>query len=180
MLVAPERHIAVDLVGDDEDVAVVAEVGQSGQRVFVPHDAGRVVGVREDKHLALVVSHLGQVVEVHRVGAVGVLVERVVDYLAAVSLWRQPERVVDGRLDDDLVARLGEDVHHHADALHDAGYVGEPFALYVPLMVVFQPLLHGGPIVFWLHSVAEERVGHSLAQRVGDEMWCLKVHVGHP
>ena len=121
-----------------------------------------------------------EVVEIHGVGSVGVLLERVAHHLAAVALWREAEGVVHGWLNDDLVAGLREDVDHHANAFHDAWDEAEPLKLDVPLVVVVEPLLHGGPIVLRLDGVAEERVVEAMAKRFGDKRRCFEIHVGHP
>ena len=104
--VAEEGHVAVYLVAEDDNVAVVAEAGQPAQRVGGPAEACGVVRIAEDEQLAALVGHLGQLFEVHVVAAVGGWPQGVVHHLASVALGRDAEGVVDGRLDDDLVAGL--------------------------------------------------------------------------
>ena len=158
----------------------MTEIGESHERLLVPHQARRVVGVRQDEQLTLVVCHLCQVLKVHLVRAVLVLLQRVKHHLASVALGRKAEGMVDGRLNDDLVAWFGEHVHRHAYAFHDAGYERQPFLVYRPLVLPFQPCCHRGPVGLWHHGVSEHRVLHAFAQSVDDEWRCLEVHVCHP
>lgn len=158
----------------------MTEIGESHERHFVPHQARRVVGVRQDEQLTLVVCHLCQILEVHLVRAVLMLLQRVKHHLASVALWRKAEGMVDGRLNDDLVAWFGEHVHRHAYAFHDAGYERHPFLVYCPLVLPFQPCCHRGPVGLWYHGVSEHRVLHAFAQSVDDEWRCLEIHVSHP
>ena len=48
VLVAEDSHVGVDLVADDDDVALGTEVSQTAQRLRVPRYACRVVRIGED------------------------------------------------------------------------------------------------------------------------------------
>ena len=62
VLVAVERHVAMYLVADDDDATLVAEVGETAERIHVPNYSGRIVRVGEDEHTALLVCHLREIV----------------------------------------------------------------------------------------------------------------------
>ena len=130
-----EGHVGMYLVRNDENAAAVTEAGQPFQRFAAPADASGIVWVRQDEYAAFRVGHFGEVVEVHVVGAVGHSLERVVHHFASVALWREAEGVVDRGLYDNLFVGLYKHVDGHADALHDARNVAEPFALHVPVVV---------------------------------------------
>ena len=49
-----------------------------------------------------------------------------------------------------------------------------------PKVMVFYPLSDMLPIAFGHYGVAEERVVEAFPQSVGNELWCLEVHVCHP
>ena len=180
MLVAEDSHIRVNLVADDDDVMLRAEVGETAQRVCIPCYARRVVRVGEYEHAALLVSHFRQILKVHRVRSVGVLPKRVVHHLAVIALRRQSERVIHRRLNDNLLVLLHEHVDDEADALHDARYEAHPLLVDAPLMVVLNPFSHRLPVVARQYRVAEQRVFETLAQRVGYKLRRLEVHVRHP
>ena len=88
--------------------------------------------------------------------------------------------MIDGRLDNHLLVLLHKDVDGHADALHDARDIGEPFALHLPLVMVVNPLDDAGPQLIGHHCIAKERMLQALTQGVRDKLRRFKVHVGHP
>ena len=180
MAVVPQGHVAVDFVGDDQYAAFVAEGGQPAQRLRVPDDAARVVRVGEQQQAASVVRHARQLVEVHRVAPAGVLAQRVEDDLPAVSLGNEPEGVVDGRLDDDLLVLPDEAVDDQSDALDDSRDVGDPFAAHLPSVVRADPVGDRGAVVGGFRRVAVERVLQPPAERADDEVGRLEIHVGDP
>ena len=114
------------------------------------------------------------------IGTLYLHLQRVLHHHAVVTLDGETEGMVDRGLDDDLVARIGKHVDGHADALDDAGDVGDPLTLYLPTVVAFDPTGHGVPIVLGVEGVAIDRIGHALLESVDHETWSLEVHVSHP
>ena len=51
----------------------------------------------------------------------------------------EAERVIDGRLNDYAVARIGENIDSHTDTLHHTRHKRQPVALNGPLVVVLYP-----------------------------------------
>ena len=139
MLVSEDSHIAVYLVADNENVPLPAEVGESCEGVAVPAYACRVVRIAQYKHPALVVGYLLKIVEVHHVSTVA-LSKRVVYHLAPVAFRHEPERMIDRRLDDDLLILLCEDVHSQSYSLDDARDERHPFSPYFPLVMAAYPV----------------------------------------
>ena len=177
--VAPKRHIAMYFVADDDDTALMAKSGKTPKRGGVPYHSGRVVRVGEDKHTTLVVCHLCQVVKVHLI-AFARLAKRIVYHLNAISLRDQAERMVDWRLDDDLLARSEKHVEGHTNTLYDARNKAEPFACGLPTMACGNPFHHRRPILLRLHGIAEERMFETRLQSICNDRRCFKIHVRHP
>ena len=94
---SPEGHVAVDLIGDDDDSARVAEGGQAAQGLSVPEDSGRVVWIGQDQETAFLVADGFQVIEVHRITPVRVLRQRIEDDFPMVAFRHQPERMAEGK-----------------------------------------------------------------------------------
>lgn len=82
-------------------------------------------GLERSSSRAVVVQKGFELLEVHFV-AVARAPQRVADHAASHLFGDQPEGVVDGRLDDHLVARTGKCQHCHADTLDDAGNEAHP------------------------------------------------------
>ena len=52
--VAPERHVGMNLVADDDEVVLLGKVCQALQGLPFPHDARRVVGIGKDEQAGAV------------------------------------------------------------------------------------------------------------------------------
>ena len=109
----------MDLVRNHDDAPAVAEGGEPFETLAGPCDAGRIVRVRENEHPASVVAYGLEVLKVHFIPVDG-LTERIEHDLPAVSLRHEAERMIDWRLDDDLLVLLQKGVYGHSDALDDA------------------------------------------------------------
>ena len=173
-------HVAVYLVRNDDDATLRTEVGKAAQGVYIPYDASRIVRIGEYQHAALLVSHLGKTLEVHRVRSVLVHDERIHHHLTLVAQRSEAERMVYRRLDDYLLVGLAEHVDNEAYALDDARNESHPFAVDIPLMMVGNPSGHRRPEVGRHIGVSVERVVETAAQCVGDKLRSLEVHVCHP
>ena len=179
----------MDFIADDKEVMLFGKMRQALQGLSVPHDASRVVGIGQDEQTTLVITHLFEILEVHLIkdslpimgeGWGEGLLQRIPHHLPFVPSGCQVERVVDGWLHDHLLILLQEEVDDHADALHDARDVGQPLTLHLPLVVLFNPLLHRWPILLGLHRVAIQRVLQPLFQGIGDEGRRFPIHISHP
>ncbi len=67
MGVAPQGHVGMNFVGDDNDTVFVAELGQSDKGRTVPDNATWIVGIAQDQQAAFVVCDLLKIVEIHGV-----------------------------------------------------------------------------------------------------------------
>ena len=170
----------MDLVGEDHHAAGRAEVGQADERRAVPDDAAGVVGIREDEHPALRIDDAFEILEIHLVGAVRPLAQRVADHLAAVALGHQAEGVVDRRLDDNPLVGGEQAVYGHADPLDDAGDVGDPLGADLPAVVRADPVDDRRAVVRRFERIAQHGVFEPPAERVEDEVGGFEIHVGDP
>ena len=174
-----ERHVAVDLVRDDHDAAAVADRGQPAQRLLRPDDARGIVRVGEEQQPAVVVQKGFELLEVHFV-AVARAPQRVADHAASHLFGDQPEGVVDGRLDDHLVARTGKCQHCHADTLDDAGNEAHPRRIGTPAVAGFDPRGDLRPVVVGQLRIAQHGMVEPPPECVEDEIGRCEVHVRHP
>ena len=158
----------------------MAEGGQAAQAFRIPEYAGRVVGVRKYEQAALFVADCLEVFEIHRIAAVCVLYERVVHDFATVALGYETERMIDRRLDYNLLVRLQEGIDNHSYTLHYAGDVTEPFPLHLPSVMLQYPLLNHRPVVGRLYRVAEYGMLQTLAQGLDNERRGFEVHIRNP
>ena len=101
-----------------------------------------------------------QILEIHLVISVCAAFERIEHHLAPIGLGRKAERMIDGWLDNHLFAGLGKDVENETDAFHNARNKAEPLALHVPVVVRFDPVDHGRPIVFRFDGIAKDGMFH--------------------
>ncbi len=161
MAVPPQSHVAMNLVRNHYDSTFVAERGKTFERVTVPEYACRIMRIGQYQHAALVVSHGFQIVEVHRIRAVGILFQRIEHHLPAVALWRKAERMVHGRLDNDLLVGLDKHVNSHSDALYYARNEREPAGIHFPAVVRFNPVDDGRLVVRRFNGIAENRMFHT-------------------
>ena len=97
------------------------------------------MGIGQNQHLATLVDNAFEVIEVHLEMFAVRAFERVVHNLTAVGQRNETEGMIDGRLYDDFVAGLCEDIYYHADALYNAGDVTHPLALDLPAVLLPQP-----------------------------------------
>ena len=180
MLVSEESHVCMNLVADYQQMMFIAEISQSLQGFLVPGNTSRIMRIAENQHLALLVTYLFQIFEIHLVISVLTHLQRIEDHLTAVSLRGETERMINGWLDDDLLIFLGEDVHHQSYSLHDAWNKANPLALHIPLMMSLHPIDDAGQIVFRLYGISEERMFQTCLQGIGDEIRGLEVHIRYP
>ncbi len=105
---AVEHQVAVDFVGNNEDIVLIANFAQTAQFSGRPDTADWIMGAAKDKHFVVGIGRfLGQVVEVHGEAAV-FIDEGVADKEPVVVLNRTVKRKVDRGLDNNPIARFGE------------------------------------------------------------------------
>ena len=137
------------------------------------------MGVGKDKNLALIVNNLLQLLEIHLV-CIPHLSQRIHHNLATIMLRHKAEGVIYGRLDDNLIARLREDIDNHTDTLHDSRNVAHPLALHLPAVMATNPIHHALPISVILHGVTQHSVLEALLERIDDKVRRSKIHIGNP
>ena len=187
MTVVPQGHVAVYLVADDNDAMLCTEMCEAAESLSVPADAGGIMWIAYDEqaHSASRVSvELAdkslQAVDIHIIAAVLPLYEWILQQLSAVALSGEAEGVVDGRLYDDSVFLIAEDIDGEAYPPYYSRYECQPLAPQPPCVVVSDPVYYARPEVGGLNGISIERVVEALSQRLCDEWRCLPVHICHP
>ena len=182
VLVAIEHQVAEDLVREDDYSILVGQPRHLAQHVDRPGDAGGVVGVAQHQHARmLVLEDALQPLEVHAIEARLVGQQGVVDHHAPVARNHVLEGMVDGLLDDDLVAWPGEEVHRQTEARDDACHKGDLVAREVEAVAAALPVDDRLPIGIVGAGVAIDGViGQPPHQRLGDLGADGKIHVGYP
>lgn len=180
----------MDLITDDEQVMIVAEVSQAYERLTRPADTAGIVRIAKDKHTTFVVTDTLQTVKVHSVivtglhmlflQSLGVNLQRVPHDLTLVGARHEEERMVDGRHDDDLLIGFAKEVTDDADAFDDAGDETDPLRLDIPLVMLAHPINDCRTIVCRLHGIAKDRMLKAFLHGLNDIGQYGKIHVGHP
>ena len=158
----------------------MAEGSQTAKRVPVPHYACRIVGIGKNQETAPVVADSLEIVKIHRIASVRIFNQRIIDHFPVIAFRHKTERMIDRRLDDDLVVRLEESIDYQTYALYDTRDVSKPFAFCLPAVMGQDPLLHRRPVISWLNRIAENRVLKPLAEGLHDERRRLEIHIRNP
>jgi len=169
----------VDLVRDEDDVPADADFAQPLDFAARPDPADRIVWIAEDEQTGLRIDFLFQVLEIHDPPAV-VAAQGVANEASAVVFDGRVEWVIDGRLDDDAVARPGERLNTEVDRRNDAGRFRQPLAPDVPSMAVPQPADDGIRIGRRRTGIAENRMFRPLSNGFGHGRRTGEIHVGDP
>ena len=175
-----EHEVAVDFVADYHHVGLAGHGGHLAQGVFVPLDADGIVGVAQNHHGGVVAfDDLGQAVEVHAVGG-AIEQQGILAHHAAVAFDYHAEGVVNGGLDHDVVAAVGEVVDRQAQAFDHAGNEAQLLAGDFEAVAVALPVDDGVPVGIGCGAVAQHGMVEAVAQRGGDFGADGKVEVGYP
>ncbi len=115
---AAQHHVAIDFVRHKHHPAVITYIRHTPQRVGIPLQSDRVMGITYKNHLGtLAFYHIKQPVKVHRIPAGSVDSQRVVHRAAPVAIYHRTERMVDRRLYHHGIARFREIIDAKAQSL---------------------------------------------------------------
>lgn len=141
MGLAVKHQVAVDFVGDAHHSPLAADTAHLCQGLARPLYAHRVVGVAENHHRRMMLLDKAlKLLEVHLVVAILGQHQGVGQHLSPVALDDPAERMVDRRLDYDLVTFAGEMVDGVSDSSHHPGDKSKLLAGDVEAVVVGEPL----------------------------------------
>ena len=158
MLVPPKRHIAVNLVRNHQNAVSMTEMREFCQCLPVPNYTGRVMRIRQDEHLAFLVSDLLEILEIHGIRTVRILAERIHHHFPIVSLRSKTERMIYRRLDDNLLVRLRKHIDNHTDTLYDTRDVTKPLTFHFPSVMRFYPVDNRRPQVLRILAISQDWV----------------------
>ena len=184
---AEHRHVVsgvgevrMDLIGQNGHAVGDADVAQTTQLVGAPHAADRVVRVAQHQRRAPRIGRLGlQIVEIHDVTSVVTQDEAVVEYGQAVVLRGGGERIVDGSLQDHLVAGMGDRTQCGVDRGHDPVRQAHPGRVDVPVVPTTHPCRQRAEIPVGRVIVSEDVMLGGFDQRFYDFRSRLEFHVGN-
>jgi len=138
------------------------------------------VRIAKNQNLTTIVADLFQPFEIHFIIAVFTPFQRIEHHFAPVALRCQAERMIHGRLNNDLVTWCGKGVNDEPDTFDNAGNVAQPFTLYGPLVMALEPIDNRRSIIFGFDSITEDGVFESLSQCFNNERGRSEVHISHP
>ena len=180
MLGPVEQDILMDLVGEDEDLMLAADLQHLLELVFGPDPAHRIVGGGHDEQPHIVLHHLAfKVGEVDAVAAV-VVDERAFDEAAFGVGHRVMEGVVDRGLQQHRVAGLGEDGDQPVQAADDAGAEADPFPLDLVAVVALLPADEVVEVGVRGAIIAERARIHVIVQGFTHAFRRFEIHVRDP
>ena len=141
MLIAFIGKVAVDFIGDNDDMVVQAKLSDAGQLFPGKSPHGGVMGIGEEEKLGSGMFQLAfQILKVNLLFSVSVLYQRVGNELAAVVFDNSRKRRVYRGLDDDLIAGIGKGPDGvHKERKHAVG-IFHPGRIHVPTKALFLPI----------------------------------------
>lgn len=178
--VGREDEFAVDFVRDDDDVVAHGYLAHAGEFFACPDAPGGVVGVAQqekaDGGVGAVALEVGEVYAV-----VAVLInEGTLVNPAAVVAYRREEAVIDGSLDQHLVAGTREGLDDGRERRDHAGGVDDCARVDGPAVARAEPVADSGVVFLADKGVAEDALVDTAAQGIGDAGSGPEVHVGNP
>ena len=180
MLVAVQHQVGVDLVGDDLHAVLHADVAHLLELLTGPAAANGVVGVAEDEVLGAVLGLGFKVLQIHGVIAVFVPLQGADHQLPAGVVHHVGKGMVDGLLNEHLVAGLGEHGQHHAHTGHHAGGKGHLGNIGQPAVALLLPGGDGLKVLGGTPGVAEDTLVSSRLDGLHDAGCRTEVHIRDP
>jgi len=156
--VVVKDEVAVDLVGDEDQVVLFAEVAEACEFCFCVNTADGIVRAAQDEELGVRLDGGFHCIEVERPCVVSVEAERDFNKLTVGVVGRAEEGRVDGRCRHDGFVGCDEGMAAEVDRGHEAGQEVEPVgfgAVAVLAVEIVEHRLHG---CFVGYRVAEDAV----------------------
>ena len=176
---ALEQDIAVGLVADHKHVIAVADFRHPLHVLPAPRVGDGVVGIAEDQHGGSGVGCLSlQVLKIDAVGSIFVN-QRIFQDISSVALDDQRKVKIHRRLDNHVVAHVGDRLHEHLDRNDQARRVGHPVRPDFSAVPLFIPV--GNRIVKCLghnpiRKIALDRLFHHRFRHLGRRQ---KIRIRH-
>ena len=143
---AAKHQIAVNLVGDHKHAIFAAEAPHLGQSLAAPLQTDRVVGIAHYHHLRVLFGKNPlKLLKIHLI-VTPVPAKRIGDQLTLVTFNHNFERMIDRRLNHNLVPLLGEEIHGESDTFHHPGHISEFVALYLEAVTAVEPVDNRTPV----------------------------------
>src|SRR5262249_54821297 len=136
---AAVNEIAMDLVGNQEQIMPLAKSRQSANLIGRPKGAARIVRTAEKDSLCAGSQPFTERIEVHNVTALS-LHKLCIENLPLIGKNNAAERVIGRRKDDNLIARLADGLKDEAQPGNDTRDRAYPPRLDAQAMPLCHPL----------------------------------------
>lgn len=179
MGIARHNEVVVNLVGEDQNVILHAYVDDFSKLGDCPHTADRVM--RAAKHQKLCVGLRGlarEILKVHLIASVDDF-ERILNEGPLAGFYGHLERIVNGRLDNDSIARSRELPYSVEDGRHHTRRSYDPIPLGDPAVVANLPIDYRAVETVGRPCVTERTSVYELVQRALDLRRVGKLHISN-
>ena len=176
---AAENQVAVDLIGDHQDVVLQAQLHHPRQLFPAPHLAQRVVGGAEDEQLGLLELSF-KVGPVHLPMAGRRLQQLIGQHGAPLKVRHFRKLRVDRRLDEDVVLRFRENAHQRRQRRNYAQRVAAKGRVRAPTVAAGLPGAGGLKVAGRAGGVAEQALPGPGRHGVQNRLGRGQIHVGNP
>ena len=174
------EQVAVDLVRDDRQVALEADLGHARELVSREDTTHRVVRIAEQERARAGVDGGAERVQIRGVAAVAIAGERDVVARQLVIARRAEDRGIDRHLHEEPVARPGERAAGHVEAGDHARDHDDRLGRHRPAVALLQTVHEDLGELRLLEAVAVHAVLDPLAQRADHRLRRGEVHVRDP
>ena len=120
MLALTVHEITVYFVGKNYHSVLHGYFRQLLKVLPFPNFANRIVRVAQNEESGLAIEFSLKIFKIHTVGTV-LIYQRIFNYIATTIHYGVCERIIHGRLDDNLVSRSCECLDGHAYSGHNTG-----------------------------------------------------------
>ena len=173
-------EIAVDLVGDDENAVLQADITDPLQLLPCPYAADRIVRTAEQIELYAAADDL--LFQIRKIDLIAASVEgqRAVDQSASEAFDQIAEGIIDGTVDEDAVAFFRKGTDRRGEGEDHAGSLDYPVRVDGKSEVGVKPRGECLKVAVVGSAVSEDSVFCPGMKRPDDRIRYAKIHIGDP
>ena len=180
MFPAGKHQVAVDFIGNDQNPIFTTQNPDFLQCLPAPLQTDRIVRITKNHHLrAFCGENPLQILQIHLI-ILAVPTQRVGNQLSLIPFDNHLERMVNRRLDNNLIACFGEEIDGECDAFHNTGHICQLLPFHLEAVTAVKPVDYRAPVCVGRAGIAINRMRNPLLQRCGYLSADLEVHVGNP
>ena len=153
-------EIAVDFIANDNHVVLETDVADAFQFFAGPNAANGIVWTaKKEKFYFVLDDSLFEIFKVNMVASIFAIDEVATFYFAVIVDDDIGKVHIDGLLDKDVIANIGERFYRHAEREHNARYFNNPFAVFdVVIMAATVKILNSFVVVVFGGCVAKNSI----------------------